>query len=68
MAKTFVFHSDDSLTVTEAVGAQARSWKLRANQVAKHRPMFDAEMSVADKKKCDTIAAQLGRIEAEAAK
>lgn len=68
MAKTFVFNSDGSLTITEAVDAQARSWKLRANQVAKHRPMFDAEMSVADKKKCDAIAARLGRVEAEAAK
>ena len=65
MAKNFVFNSDDSVEVVELglVGADGKPtmtrWSLTPEQVGKHRPMFDADMSAADRAKADAIKTKL---------
>lgn len=60
MAKLFTFSTDDSLYVVEdgATPAEKTAWSIRASQVAKHRPMFNAEMSAAQKARADAIEAR----------
>jgi hypothetical protein len=65
--KIFSFSADDTLAVREAgpndAGGNATEsrWSLTPRQMVKHRTMFDADMSAAEKARVDAIAAKTPR-------
>ena len=66
MAKLFTFLADDSLVVVDAVAGIGATWTIRPEQVAKHRPMFDGDITPQEKAKCDAIALRVTEAEAAA--